>query len=755
MACRTSHTVSSQFRHFVTVVAPFIHPFIASLEKQRVRHCCCFEAMAEQDDNGNESFSKNQSFGQQSAQEDASSTNRHSRPGSVGGDDGSVASSWAPPPFPGQRVETPTRLSPQRQTFQATKEQHPFSQTAPEKTRLTDQLMAGTLELLKMAGGVTLSTTGKLASPPLHVTRTVLLPALWQTLADYLTSVTPLRVKDWFRILWSSVHHIISVIGNTNKGKIFQNKLCTVSGGLLDCVSSDVSRQALMDGMASVVKLNEALHTPQVKALLEQLSVLACRLVDVAASGRNKKLLHNVSDAAWAGLELMSDPSCTLALAEVTAYLCYALEMEDALHREEVVPVDRKRAAQRRHERNAYQKQTYVDPNLTTDANSTVEQVLLSSLGEITTGRDEASFPSNVILNTHGEQSAPVSEKDWLQGEAEEEVDGFNWAERAKDDIDLPLLHERITARAAELQRQRAAQRKSAFIAQQEQNPTQEDPPKGRQSVRRHDDDIEEIIVATVDENDNNAVEYHVEETRGEEDQGESPTTRTPGNAKSKKRDLEYENRETQQKQNDDEIQDWLLENGETPPPPVTPVGGRVGEESASGCFYRRLDEIMLKKRAEAVTDILNRHADGKLSWFPKAAAAAGAGNEHGQDTIKNRVAAMRSEIGVGRQQRKLAKQQKKAAARTISIGEMMFGVVTLFWFVLGLYGFYALVFSRSTALPVAMSRSNVPQEIVIRIVREVVHVGADGNVIQSDQYPPLSEKTVDDVAACVARAME
>lgn len=688
--------------------------------------------MMEPDDNDNESASRNQSFAQQSDQDGGSSANRHSRrlSGSAVDDDGSVASSWAPPPSPGQRVE-PTRLSPERQTVQAT-EQHPFSQDAPqEKTRLQDQVLAGTLELLKMAGGVTLSTTGKLVYPPLHITRTILLPTLWNALIDYLGQVTPLRVKDWFRILSSSVHHIFTVIGNTKKGKIFQEKMRTVCGGLFDCVTSDVSRQALVDGMASLVKLSEALHTPETKALLEQLSVLACRLVDVAASGRNKKLLHDASDAVWAGLELMSDPSCTLALAEVTAYLCYALEMEDALCRE--VPMGKQRAAQRRYQRNLYQKQTYVDPNLTTDANSTVEQAILSSLGE--TG-EEGSFPSNVILR-QGE-SATASETDWLHGEADEQNVGLNWRERAGDDIDLSLLHERISLRAAELQRQREAQRKpvDTSFSHPKQEQTQDRPEQSVQQSVRRDDDMEEIIVTTVDENDDH-VEY-VEETR----EAEQPETATPADVKSKKRDLEYEkNGETAKKENG-EIHEWLSEHFFGDLSPVATGGG----ESALSRFYRRLDEITSKKRAEAVTDILNRKADGKLSWFPKAAAAAGAGNERGQDTIKNRVAAIRAQIGVS-QETKIAPKQ-----RPMSLGEVIFGLLAMVWFVLGLYGFYALLSSGWTTFTV---RSNVQQEVVVRIVREVVHVGSDGNVIQMNQYPPLSEKNTDDVAACVARAIE
>lgn len=184
------------------------------------------------------------------------------------GDDASH-SSWAPPSTPGRTsldaFEPSSRLQSPPPRRSETTEPLPFTTPSQQPAQansksIQDQVLAGTLELLKLAGGATLSTTGKLVQPPLYVVQSVLLPALWSGLVDYLKQVTPLRAKDWFRILSSSVHHIVTVIGNTAKGKIFRSKLHSVGDGIVDCVSSDASRQAIMDGMAAWVKLSEALQ---------------------------------------------------------------------------------------------------------------------------------------------------------------------------------------------------------------------------------------------------------------------------------------------------------------------------------------------------------------------------------------------------------------------------------------------------------------------------------------------------------------
>jgi len=461
----------------------------------------------------------------------------------------------------------------------------------------------------------------------------------------------------------------------------------------------------------------------------------------------------------------MADPSSTLAFAEVTAYLCFALEMEDALHREQ--PIPRELAAQRRYQRNAYQRNTYVDPNMMQDANTTVEEVMLSSLGE-KIDVDQRSLPSNVY--TTGDKS------DWLQGEIDEQQEEMNFRERASGDIDLHLLQEKITQRAAGLEEQREERRRrkpdsiDAFLHSQEEKkqPTQAANGSDRQSTISRDSDIEEIVVTTVDENEDDT-EY-MEETR----LTEKPAAAAPTEAKSttKNDGLKYQDKEavaaSLENKDDDAVHEWLSEAFSTDQPPVSAIDG----ESAPNRFYRRLDEIMDKKRTEAVVNVLNQQLDGNsagVSWFPKAAAAAGAGNERGQDTIKNRVAQIRnmarSQIGVGQQQQQqlVDAAKDKDARRSFSFFTIAIGLFGMFWFAMGFYGCYAIIFGP-IGLPsfpfgrYSTTRSGLTQqEIVVRIVREVVHVDAEGKVLGlTERYPPVvADEQMDQVASCVAKAIE
>lgn len=121
-------------------------------------------------------------------------------------------------------------------------------------------LTMGILDVLGTAAGVTLSTTGKLVAPPLHLTKNILLPGLLALIVDTLDSITPPRVKDWFRILSASSYHLITVLGSTEKGKIFSSQFYIVLQDVMQALSAPESRQVLVDGMATSVKFAAALQ---------------------------------------------------------------------------------------------------------------------------------------------------------------------------------------------------------------------------------------------------------------------------------------------------------------------------------------------------------------------------------------------------------------------------------------------------------------------------------------------------------------
>ena len=96
-------------------------------------------------------------------------------------------------------------------------------------------------------------------APPLHVTKSILLPGLLALLIDTLDTVTPRRVQDWFRVVSTSVYHLFSVLSATEHGQGFSSQLVVFLQDMVQVVSAPESRQVLVDGMAASVKLADAL----------------------------------------------------------------------------------------------------------------------------------------------------------------------------------------------------------------------------------------------------------------------------------------------------------------------------------------------------------------------------------------------------------------------------------------------------------------------------------------------------------------
>jgi len=171
-----------------------------------------------------------------------------------------LSSASLPPPRMKQKSPNKSRYQDKKRA-ENTARKNDNKEKPPSLTeRLGESALSSVLGILRLAGGVTLSTTGTILSPSIEMTRHVLLPHIFAGIVDYISQVSPQRLKDWFRILSASIYHLVAVIVSTEQGSIFRHKIIRVGGDLLDVVSSDTSRQTLMDGMACVVKLSEALQ---------------------------------------------------------------------------------------------------------------------------------------------------------------------------------------------------------------------------------------------------------------------------------------------------------------------------------------------------------------------------------------------------------------------------------------------------------------------------------------------------------------
>jgi len=109
---------------------------------------------------------------------------------------------------------------------------------------------------------------------------------------------------------------------------------------------------------------------------MDHIALLACRVVDVAASGKTKQLFHSMKGMMQDCIEMGSDPAATVAFAEVTAHLCYALE-------DIYVSLEPKN----RPTRNKQNRETYLTPLEVSDLQNqpSVEQVILGCLGRLET----------------------------------------------------------------------------------------------------------------------------------------------------------------------------------------------------------------------------------------------------------------------------------------------------------------------------------------------------------------------------------
>ena len=196
----------------------------------------------------------------------------------------------------------------------------------------------------------------------------------------------------------------------------------------------------------------------------------------------------------------------------------------------------------------------------------------------------------------------------------------------------------------------------------------------------------------------------------------------------------------------------------------------RKDGESAHEHFYRILDEILAQKRHEAVDHILaNEIAAGTPHRGCVRRRPAVARDADGRGTIQERLALLRAQINTDSG---VQRNSVRGGAPTIlqkTEKRIILAVVTLvvllvcFWVAMGCYGLY-IVFLQSTGrrslswgkvFSAPLHQDAPTRDIVIRVVKEVVHVNQDGTVLGQGPWKTTDaeEKVVDlqKVAECVA----
>jgi hypothetical protein len=583
-----------------------------------------------------------------------------------------------------------------------------------------------------------------------------------------------------------------------------------VAADVVSCLCADSTRQVLVDAMATLVKLAEWCATTEAHNVSLQATLTVCRAIDALSSGRCKLLAYDVRAAWAAAVALAADPVTITALAEVTAYLCYALEMEEsALAAAAAAAAAATNAAapfgpqgdngttatvrtglatrsgpQRRRERNYYQNITATQAD-TLQGGRSVEDVILGSLG--TTGMTNASSelddpstattpiiynsnPKHNGRNTASEEVATTSSLSTVPtGSATAaNVDGHEWHhERARRDVNVQALRLGIEERAVRLKAEKhyqsvhlASAAAGANVHPVPEATTNESMPRLRPNgtavaSQSNDDtgdnlDLEELGVV-----------YTVEDDEDPNDAKQNDKTkRDPSTSTTHRHRVALTESQSFQTDYDHNMAD---SNEDLPHKPTT-----FQDETSVQQFHRILAEILTAQRDEAVRQTLAGGNDkrtrlptiGTLRRRPTTSTTAvnGSGTTTAmagrQTTVRDRLAALRAELVTGPSAVEMERLDRikrvlgKEGKMVLVVGVVVVAAIALFWIAFVCYGLY--MFFRSTPLPLPLPHAQVvpstTQEIVVRIIRE----GATtlGN---EDNELKASQTELENVAQCVA----
>jgi len=428
--------------------------------------------------------------------------------------------------------------------------------------------------------------------------------------------------------------------------------------------------------------------TPEFKAFLEQGSTFICRLMDAASSGASKQFVQDSQTLVWKGIEMATDPATTLALAEVTAHLCHAVEeTHESIHVE-------------RGKRDAQNKTLYMNPLLFSvdyEGEYSIEDVILSCLGSpYDESRENDDIPSNVIWDTNLSTATPA--------EVEETTRLYQeWSGR-DEKVNVKLLRERI------LPGRKSAQSSVTSV------------PVGRAPV------VDRMPVIPSNEEMGH-------DATSEKDPVEKTSAPEPISVE----------------------EHWNMEAKATP------------DENH---FYSTLDALLMKP-----TNVPREQAT------PNAPTASTSKNEKkDSEEWTPRVKRFKSSRSFRknnqRERFQAFKQLSKRHQRLLLLGAILLLYSLLLASAFCLYGVYT--FGTAILLPKVQEFRGVPRnlprdgypasppvqrsssptsnsEIIIRVVREVVHVREDGSLIEKevDTKRPVLDSELERMSECVASALD
>ena len=605
-------------------------------------------------------------------------------------------------------LERKIRQRRQRQTIQNIKFDHDtnkLSEGGRTKKKEDDGPVKAITDLLVQTALFGLDTTAKLSKPTLQLTKDTLLPQIFIPLfQEIFEQYVPIRLQTWMKVIPTSFSNVGNLLWDTEAGQTLGQKAGKFGEVFVEVTTSDAARQCWIDATIAIIKLMESLHTPEVKVLLDQFAVGACRFVDVLSSGKAKQLWFDASDAVWALIKVGSDPVMVTSLAEGCAQVCFALEHE------------RESLKERRRARGT-------DVEGGNDSNDRLQKIYASKRRRERDQRQMGTYPPGKAVIGEGEGRDGFTEAllDGLDGhrEGEQEFEDYiygNFEDDMAEDVGPP---QRVLVPTSSTDNIEGGG-KTADAP--DDNRSAHDETNNHQNVGTNADCESEITTEIEDlgGGGRNLIDYNDVDTQSSA--SEKSNTNRRDNA-----ELAYEQdgrRVEYRTSLQDEVDQFdLIPNDND---------GAASEmydtfDEPILQFYRRMNEVLVETRKQRNVDDLKYTArggktskdDGKFESERNVPSATSIDKDTSPPTAQKGL------FGIG----------KKRWWKFIIIASICgIAAMCMLWFALGCYGFYILVIGSKTqvyqhSLPV-MNGVKQPSNVVIQIVapsRQEVQCDASG----------------------------
>ncbi|KAI9913419.1 hypothetical protein PsorP6_005819 [Peronosclerospora sorghi] len=145
---------------------------------------------------------------------------------------------------------------------------------------------------------------------------------------DRIKTLTPHRARDLMRLLTTALTNTIGVFG-AEKGQEFAASSKHLQEACVRAASSRSGRDVVLNSVAVVYKVVQALNTPETKAARKQSLLTMQSVVDFLASENGRQVISSLSECFGKAIEMAASPEASIFLAELATNLLHTLESEE------------------------------------------------------------------------------------------------------------------------------------------------------------------------------------------------------------------------------------------------------------------------------------------------------------------------------------------------------------------------------------------------------------------------------------------